>query len=131
MSNSERTITYKLPDELYDRLTTIKDKYNCTYSEVISKLVTMEQKNNIIYEVGDYEYITENGEYPFRILFKTDENIIEFLTNKGYCKDKKYWDIPARDKSMFSKFINKPETFEMLRNMGIALEYPNFIILKL
>ena len=131
MANSESTITYKLPDELYDRLTAIKHKYNCTYSEVISKLVELEIKNNIILEVGDYDYITENGEYHFRILFKTDENIVEFFTDKGFVRDKKDWDISARDKSMFSKFINKPETFDMLRHMGNALEYPKFVILKL
>ena len=129
MSNSEKTTTFTVSQETYNRLTIIKNHCGCTYSEVIEKLVEAELKNNYIRNIRDYEFITQNSESYFRILFKRDENLIEYLSNEGFVKNINKWIIPDKDKSLFRKFLANPNSMTLLENMGNAMEFDKFIIL--
>lgn len=128
MTNSEKTITFKLPETTYDRLTAIKNHLGVTYSEVIEKLVELELQNNYIYKIRNYEFITEHSESQFRVIFKKENTIIEYFTrDRSYVKNINQWDCP--DKNLFKKFLEGPDSLTLLESMGIAAEFDEFIIL--
>lgn len=129
MSNSDKTVTFTVPEDIYDRLTAIKKHLNCTYSEVIEKLVELEMKNNYIYKIREYEFITENQESRFRIIFRKEDKIIEYINpNRTVVKNIEKWD--CEDRRILKKFLNKPNSLDLLENMGIAMEFDKFIILS-
>ena len=130
MANSNKTTTMKVSEELYDKLTKIKNSLGITYGELVDKLIELELKENFIIEIGDYEFLTDNGSYYFRVLFKNHENIIEYQNGKHYIRDRTKWEIPPEDKTLFTKFINRKESFDMLKNMGNLINYDNFGIIK-
>lgn len=129
MTNSEKTITFTVPEDTYKRLTTIKNHLNCTYSEVVEKLVELELKNNYIYKIREYEFITEHVESRFRIIFRKEDKIIEYINSNGSSvRNYKSWD--CEDKRLFKKFLSSnPNSLDLLENMGVAMEFDRFIIL--
>ena len=130
MTNSEKTITFKINEETYDRLTRIKNHLGCTYSEVIEKLVELELKNNYIKEIRDYVFVTEKSEGYFRLLIKKDENILQYSSNEGYVANINKWDIPNKDRNMFNRFISDPSGMLLLQNIQVSMEFKDFIILR-
>lgn len=127
MTNSEKTITFKLSEETYDRLTAIKNHLNITYSEVIEKLVELELQNNYIYKIREYEFITRKSEGIFRIIFRKQDHIIEYLTSdKSFVRNINSWS--CEDKNLFKKFLAGPDSFTLLENLGVSIEYEDFII---
>lgn len=130
MSNSEKTITFTVPEETYNRITKIKNHLNCTYSEVVAKLVELELKNNYIIEINDYVFVTEKSEGYFRILIRNDDNIFQYLTRDGYAADITRWDIPDKDKNIFKKFISDPTAMILLENMQVSMEFKDFVIFR-
>ena len=130
MTNSEKTITFKINEETYDRLTRIKNHLGCTYSEVIEKLVELELKNNYIKEIRDYVFITEKSEGYFRLLIKKDENILQYSSKEGYVANINKWDIPNKDRNMFNRFITDSNGMLLLQNIQVSMEFRDFIIFR-
>ena len=131
MANSAKTTTMKVSEEIYNRLTKIKNELGITYTEAIEKLIEKEKKENYVRQIIDYIFLTENNDYPFRIIYKKHENIVEFNVNGRYTSDKNDWVMSARDKALFSKFINKEKSYNLLENMGNSMEFNKFVILKM
>lgn len=130
MPNSRQTTTLKVSEDLYNRLTLLKNHLGITYAELVDTLIELELKQNYIIDTMDFIFITEKNDYPFRVTFKKHENIIEFNVKGQYVRDKNDWVMSAKDKSLFSKFINKPGSSDLLYNMGNSMEFNKFVIIR-
>ncbi len=131
MASYETHISLKVPEKTYNRITNLKKIYNCSYDEMINKIIEKELMNNYIIDIHDFMFITEKNEYYFRILFRKHDTIIEYLNPEGFIREKKNWIIQGHDKTLFTRFIRKEGSLELLKNMGNSMEFDKFIIVRM
>lgn len=130
MANPINTTNLTVSEEIYDRLKKLKEHNGWTFNEVILKLCELELQYNYTDKTINYELYHQDRIYPFRVIFKKENIVIEYYNGAEYSNKINTWGLDDKVAKRFFEFVNEECSRCILYNMPIGLMFEEFDIYK-
>ena len=131
MANPTNSTNTTVPIETYNTLKKIKEKTGMTFSEILDQLCELEFQNNYVQQTSSYELLYHDKVYPFEIIFKKNDFIINYITPSGKTSHINKWGLDKKVTAEFFEFINEECARCVFQNIPFGLMFRDFDIYKL